>query len=43
MELYKKKYQESVENPGSFWEGVAESFYWQKKWIPGQVRSELSF
>lgn len=29
---YFEKYQESVANPERFWEKIAESHYWQKKW-----------
>ncbi len=29
---YVQEYQESVENPESFWAHQAETFYWRKKW-----------
>ncbi|MFC5048124.1 acetate--CoA ligase [Aquimarina hainanensis] len=29
---YKEAYRESVEQPEKFWESVADTFYWQKKW-----------
>ena len=29
---YLQKYQESVANPEGFWEGIAETHYWRKKW-----------
>lgn len=29
---YFRKYQESVADPDTFWEKIAESHYWQKKW-----------
>ncbi len=29
---YKKAYRKSVENPETFWEGIADTFTWQKKW-----------
>lgn len=32
FEEYKKVYQQSIEQPGQFWEGIAEHFTWQKKW-----------
>ncbi len=32
FEDYKKKYTESVENPEQFWEEIASTFQWQKKW-----------
>ncbi len=32
MDAYKKKYQESIENPEKFWGDVAEELHWFKKW-----------
>lgn len=32
LEQYKEQYQKSIDNPESFWGGVAENFYWRKKW-----------
>ncbi|MDB4533669.1 acetate--CoA ligase [Vicingaceae bacterium] len=32
IEDYKKSYRESVENPENFWENIAETFSWKKKW-----------
>jgi len=32
FEAYKKKYDESIENPEKFWADVAEEFTWYKKW-----------
>ena len=29
---YNEVYQQSVEDPASFWASIAESFQWQKKW-----------
>ena len=29
---YLYEYQKSVANPEAFWENIAESFYWRKKW-----------
>ena len=29
---YKKDYERSVENPESFWDGVANEFTWKQKW-----------
>ena len=29
---YKTKYKESIENPEVFWENIANTFTWQKKW-----------
>ncbi len=29
---YFQKYNESVADPEGFWSGIAENFYWQKKW-----------
>lgn len=30
---YKKSYKKSIEHPEDFWEEIAESFLWKKKWI----------
>lgn len=32
FEDYQKTYQYSVEKPEEFWAGIAENFFWQKKW-----------
>ncbi|MGB0881825.1 MAG: acetate--CoA ligase [Vicingaceae bacterium] len=32
LEEYHKRYKESVENPAQFWENIAETFTWRKKW-----------
>lgn len=32
LEQYKQAYQKSVEDPEAFWDEVANSFYWRKKW-----------
>ncbi|HYK55500.1 MAG TPA: AMP-binding protein, partial [Flavisolibacter sp.] len=32
LEQYKQAYQKSVEQPEAFWDEVANSFYWRKKW-----------
>lgn len=32
FEDYKKTYQKSIENPEEFWAGIAETFFWKKKW-----------
>jgi acetyl-CoA synthetase len=32
FEDYQKTYQFSVEKPEEFWAGIAENFFWQKKW-----------
>ncbi len=32
FEEYKKQYQKSVENPENFWNEIAETFSWKKKW-----------
>src|SRR6478609_545501 len=29
---YQKVYRQSIENPESFWEQIAEDFVWRKKW-----------
>jgi acetyl-CoA synthetase len=31
-EQYHRDYKKSVEEPESFWAGIAENFYWHKKW-----------
>ncbi|MBS1607183.1 MAG: acetate--CoA ligase [Bacteroidetes bacterium] len=31
-EQYKEAYKKSIEDPESFWAGVAENFQWRKKW-----------
>ncbi|HMR92638.1 MAG TPA: acetate--CoA ligase [Chitinophagaceae bacterium] len=31
-EAYREAYRQSVENPEAFWAGVAENFYWRRKW-----------
>ncbi|PPL01057.1 acetyl-coenzyme A synthetase [Parapedobacter indicus] len=32
FEEYQRVYQESVEKPEEFWAGIAEHFYWRRKW-----------
>ena len=32
FEEYKSQYQKSVENPEKFWENIANTFVWKKKW-----------
>lgn len=32
FEQYTTAYQESVENPEKFWDNIADSFIWRKKW-----------
>jgi acetyl-CoA synthetase len=32
LEEYKNQYQKSVENPEQFWENIANTFTWKKKW-----------
>lgn len=32
FEEYKSTYQKSIDDPEGFWEGIADQFYWQKKW-----------
>jgi acetyl-CoA synthetase len=32
LEQYHTDYKRSVEQPEAFWAGVAENFYWRKKW-----------
>jgi acetyl-CoA synthetase len=32
FEEYQKTYQYSVEKPEEFWAGIAENFFWRKKW-----------
>lgn len=32
FEEYKAAYQQSIQDPEGFWAGVAEHFYWRKKW-----------
>lgn len=29
---YERVYQDSVENPEEFWAGIADHFYWRRKW-----------
>lgn len=29
---YETLYRQSIENPDTFWAGMAENFYWEKKW-----------
>ena len=29
---YEKAYKTSIENPENFWETIAETFVWKKKW-----------
>ena len=32
LEQYQLEYKKSIENPELFWEGIAKSFEWKKKW-----------
>jgi len=32
IDEYNQVYRYSVEHPEEFWEGIAENFYWRKKW-----------
>ena len=32
LEQYHSEFNRSVENPELFWEGIANSFVWKKKW-----------
>jgi acetyl-CoA synthetase len=32
FEEYQQVYKQSVEQPEQFWAGIAENFYWRKKW-----------
>ena len=32
IEDYNKAYQKSIENPSEFWDEIAKSFFWKKKW-----------
>lgn len=32
LQQYNEVYKNSIENPGAFWAGVADSFVWHKKW-----------
>ena len=32
FEDYKEKYQQSIDDPTSFWSNVADNFVWRKKW-----------
>src|SRR6195952_69533 len=32
LQQYHEAYTKSVEQPESFWAGIAENFYWRKKW-----------
>ena len=29
---YEQLYKNSIENPSEFWNKIAETFYWRKKW-----------
>ena len=29
---YQEEYQKSIDNPTQFWEGIADTFQWKKKW-----------
>jgi len=31
-EDYRRAYQNSIQNPEQFWEEIAETFYWRKRW-----------
>ena len=32
FEAYQQQYQKSVANPETFWDGIAQTFQWNKKW-----------
>ena len=32
LDQYHSAYKKSIENPEKFWEEIAETFYWTKKW-----------
>ncbi|MFO7913417.1 MAG: acetate--CoA ligase, partial [Desulfotignum sp.] len=32
MDEYQTMYKQSMEDPDTFWAGMAENFYWEKKW-----------
>jgi acetyl-CoA synthetase len=32
FEAYQQAYKHSVENPEEFWAGIADNFFWKKKW-----------
>ncbi len=32
MDEYKALYEQSIQDPETFWAGMAEQFYWEKKW-----------
>ncbi len=32
LEEYRSAYKQSVEDPEGFWGGIAENFYWRRKW-----------
>ncbi|MBW1893660.1 MAG: hypothetical protein JRI91_08200, partial [Deltaproteobacteria bacterium] len=32
IDEYKTLYQRSIDDPEGFWAGVADEFYWEKKW-----------
>ena len=32
LEQYHEHYKKSIDNPEEFWAGIAENFYWRKKW-----------
>ncbi len=32
MEQYETLYRQSIEDPAAYWAGMAETFYWEKKW-----------
>jgi acetyl-CoA synthetase len=32
MDEYKQMYDRSINDPEGFWSGIAEQFYWEKKW-----------
>ena len=32
FEAYQEAYRKSVENPEEFWAGIAENFFWRRKW-----------
>ena len=32
MDEYQAMYTQSIEDPDTFWAGMADTFYWEKKW-----------
>ncbi len=32
LDDYRQQYQQSIDDPASFWAGIAEHFQWKQKW-----------